>query len=80
MKVKILGIDKNGNNVDRGQIILEGGKLITNPKGDGLLNEIINSPILLSDGKVTKDNPVKFIQGLNLNYKSAYLRASKAVE
>ena len=80
MMVKILGIDKNGNDVDRGQIILEGGKLTANPKGDGLLNEIINSPIFLPEGKVTKDNPVKFIQGLNLNYKSAYLRASKAVE
>ena len=80
MKVKILGIDKNGNDVDRGQIILEGGKLTANPKGDGLLNEIINSPILLSDGKVTKDDPEKFIRGLYLHYKSAYLRVSKVSE
>ena len=80
LTVRVLTLNDNGQDVDRGSITIHDGEVVAVPADDPFLLRIINAPIMLIDGDVTKDTPEAFLCGLHRHYKSAYLRVTKAVQ
>jgi hypothetical protein len=74
---------KEHEDILAGRIVLDGGSLRAEPSSkdyDYLLNKIAESTISDRKGHVGPDEPERFLAGLHIQYRTAYLRCSEMIE
>ena len=80
LSVDFHGLDDQGNDTFLGTVVLDKGKITTTLKGP-LAKNTIEARIPIDGGTkfvTSSSDPLLWIRSLCLQYKSAYLRASKA--
>lgn len=80
-EVEIRGLDGTGEDVLIGTVVFENGEIHVEPEGDPTLTSVLESKIPIGRGERigAEDNPDEWMSNLWKQYKSAYLRASKAI-
>ncbi len=85
LKVTLYGLDNDANDIELGTIEWNGARWLLQPEGDSLLLQTLRDPIAIESASGfqplrARDEPEEFLRQLHREFKSAYLRASKAVE
>ncbi len=79
LTVTLYGLDNNANDKQIGTITLTKGKLSVNVPSLVMRDNLLAAKIYDPNGPITSNTPEKWIKSLYKHYKSAYLRATKAV-
>jgi hypothetical protein len=83
VKVSFLGLDADAEETSRGSITWDGKAFMLDPAGDALLKDILADKVLANFGANDEkmigsgDDPEAWMRGLQMKYKSAYLRATE---